>query len=521
MRSSALLALGVFAVTAAAAAQNQVALPAHAATYNGFTRGYTFTAATAFDIVALELPADAYQVGDTAGFLVRVNGNIALWSIGNACSLIPTSIPIAIGDVVDVMGNWSPVVTNDFTAHNSYGSGSFATTIEGVPHTLMRSGWQWDIGAPNWVPTGNTGAFLAPTSGQLGRVQMYTSTTPLTVTPATCVRTGKGCVRETTSFYEQFGSSAGFDLANSALTMIPNAGGYLVVSGGSWIPVGSIGTSTALTLADNAEVNVPFTVGSFPGWTGLQICSNGFVSQAAGNGTSSAPAETTMLAAPQTSFRSWHNFNPAAVGSGPVRVEESAAVTTVTWDGVYSAGTTAASFVQFQFYATGTVTIAWGAMSGAGNGHLVGYSPGGPSADPGATDLSALGSSSLVLGTTDVQPLGLAASNRPLINSTWSLSTLVVPPTAVLGVDVFGLADPGIDDLGFLGAPGCGLRATLDLLSAWVPAGATHTFTLPIPNTAALAGMHVFTTSAVFQSPAVNAFGAITANGIDATIGNF
>src|SRR5688572_10757400 len=195
-----------------ASSQNPVALPTHAATYNGFTRGFNFTAATSFSIVALELPSNAYQAGDTAGFLVRVNGAVALWSIGNSCSLIPTNIPIALGDVVDVMGNWSPEITDDFTAHNSYGTGAFPTTIEGVAHTLTRTGWQWDIGNPSWVPTGGTGAYLAPTGGQLGRVTMYTSTTPVAVTPATCARRGIGCVREWASFYELFPANAAFDL---------------------------------------------------------------------------------------------------------------------------------------------------------------------------------------------------------------------------------------------------------------------------------------------------------------------
>jgi len=149
----------------------QVTIPPHSAIYNGFTRGYTFTAQTQFLINQLELPLDALQAGDTAGFLVRVNGAIVFRSVGNATAAIPANIIVNNGDVVDVMGNWSPAVTGNFSAHNSYTASmtNFATSILGVPHTIQRSGWQWDIGDPNYL----SGTFLPPTTGQMGRVFIY------------------------------------------------------------------------------------------------------------------------------------------------------------------------------------------------------------------------------------------------------------------------------------------------------------------------------------------------------------
>ena len=157
------------AMMLASAAICQVALPPHSNIYNGFTRGYTFTSATNFIIQQLDLPLDAYQAGDTAGYMVRVNGTQAHLSRGNA-GPVSTSILVNPGDIVDVLGNWSPAVPGNFTAHNSYSASAtnFATTILGVPHTIQRSGWQWDIGDPALA-----GAFLAPTTGQIGRVFMY------------------------------------------------------------------------------------------------------------------------------------------------------------------------------------------------------------------------------------------------------------------------------------------------------------------------------------------------------------
>ncbi len=174
MRPFATLAVAVLIGTATA----QIPIPPHAAVYNGFSRGFTFTAQTPFTIVGLDLPLDAFQAGDTSAYLVRVNGTVALWSRGNA-GPIGAAIPIAINDVVDIVGNWSPAVPNNFTAHNSYSAPyalpGYPTTIHGVPHNLLRSGWQWDIGDPAWVSTGTTGAFLAPVAGQLGRVLVYTA----------------------------------------------------------------------------------------------------------------------------------------------------------------------------------------------------------------------------------------------------------------------------------------------------------------------------------------------------------
>ncbi|MFM1873481.1 MAG: hypothetical protein RL398_2903, partial [Planctomycetota bacterium] len=163
----ALLAASVLTASAAA----QVVIPPHAAVYNGYTRGYNFTAANSFIINQLELPLDAYQAGDTASFYVRVNGANTFYSAGTAGPAVPCSILVSPGDVVDIMGNWSPAAPGTFTAHNSYGNTTpYATTILGVATTLNRTGIQNDIGNPGWVQ--GTG-YLAPTTGQLGRVFMY------------------------------------------------------------------------------------------------------------------------------------------------------------------------------------------------------------------------------------------------------------------------------------------------------------------------------------------------------------
>ena len=163
------LACGLLATAASAQA---IVIPPHVSVYNGFSRGFNFTSATNFIITNLDLPPEAFQAGDTASYLVLVNGIEVLRSVGNA-GAIATNILVNSGDVVDVIGNWSPAVTNNFSAHNSYGSGggTFTTSILGVTHTLFRNGWQWDIGDPGYAAA----AYLAPTTGSVGRVLVTVS----------------------------------------------------------------------------------------------------------------------------------------------------------------------------------------------------------------------------------------------------------------------------------------------------------------------------------------------------------
>ncbi|MHC4512237.1 MAG: LamG-like jellyroll fold domain-containing protein [Planctomycetota bacterium] len=151
----------------------QIAIPPHASTYNGFSRGFNFTAKTTFLINKLDLPPNAKQTGDTASYMIHVNGAEVLRSVGNAGALtLKTPLLIFSGNVVDIIGNWSPRVTSNFSAHNSYGNTApYNTTIQGVAHVLNRVGWQWDIGDPAY----KSGSMLTPGAGSIGRVLVHTA----------------------------------------------------------------------------------------------------------------------------------------------------------------------------------------------------------------------------------------------------------------------------------------------------------------------------------------------------------
>ncbi|MEO6596610.1 MAG: hypothetical protein ABIP94_17825 [Planctomycetota bacterium] len=75
--------------------------------------------------------------------------------------------------------------------------------------------------------------------------------------------------------------------------------------------------------------------------------------------------------------------------------------------------------------------------------------------------------------------------------------------------------------MAFLGMPGNQLRAGLDVIQGpWVPGGATFNYAFPVPNNVALLNFLLFTQSAVFEVPTVNAFGAVTSNGMRGKVGN-
>ena len=332
---------------------------------------------------------------------------------------------------------------------------------------------------------------------------------------------GAGCVRSLASFYENFSAAASFDLSGTALTMVNTGTGYTVLPGLSpFIP--PTPAATPLTLGDDTETSVtlatnfPYPGGSTPA---LTVCSNGFVSVGSGNGTGYTPSPATMLNNPLTGWYHWHDFNPSAAGSGQVKFEQVGPLAVITFDGVYDfGGASAASANTFQFQfdtASGNVHIAWGATSLAGNGILVGYSPGGPSADPTSSDLSTRIPATFTLGANDQLPLALGLSARPIIGTAVNWTTTNVPAASGLGILGLGFNAivPGFD-LTLLGAPGCFQHVGVSATTAFLPTGGTGTVPLAIPNSAALAGVRVLGQSLALD-PSINALGLVTSNGLD------
>ncbi len=356
---------------------------------------------------------------------------------------------------------------------------------------------------------------------------------------------GGGCYAQTNSVYQAWAtaSAAAPVLANTAITFTPTGGGgYLVTNGGAFLPVGSVqAVPTIVANGDDTQTTVPFTVGSFPGSAGLSICSNGFVSLAAGNNTTWNQSTALLLNDPQTSFRTAHDMNPTIVGSGQIKYEESASVTMVTWDGVWDyAGTSAAdaNTMQIQCYPSGQVVIAWGSLSplgASGIGYYVGYSPGGASIDGGAIDY-ATQLPHVVLSSAAAAPMSLSATPAPV--STGGSGTLVtytqsnIPEAApssgvYLGLTIISIGQdlPGTD-LSFLGMPGCNLHVTsLDVTLAFVGVSNSLTTLFQIPAGVPY-GTQLFAQSAAIIVPnslpnGQNAFGATLSNAVASFISTF
>lgn len=109
---------------------------------------------------------------------------------------------------------------------------------------------------------------------------------------------------------------------------------------------------------------------------------------------------------------------------------------------------------------------------------------------------------------------------RPIVATNLGLETSSIPRNGLFGGDAFGPADPGINDLFFIGMQTCGRRATPDVIgAARLNLGVPNLTLLPLPANPALTGVSIYATSAVFESIPVNAFGAVTANGIHGVLG--
>lgn len=493
----------------------QVTIPPHASVYNGFSRGFNFTAATNFNIVQLELPLNAQQTGDTSGFLVRVNGATVLRSVGNATPSIPANIPIAIGDIVDVIGNWSPALPGNFTAHNSYGGPApFATTIEGVAHTLLRCGWQWDIADPLYT----SAAFLAATTGNMGRVLMYTSAGQTGTVLATATSVGTGCVsRASATFYETFAAST-FDLSNSSVMLMPTANGYVALPGGSswWTPVG-----TNLGLTDDsvsAALPLGFTL-NYPGGSTSNVyaSSNGFVwaqSSTVNGCCTGNPAQFVSGAARWSML--WNDLNPGVGGTVIFDQDVVNGAAYLTYTAVPEYGQAAnLNNVQIAFFATGMVEYRYQACSITAHQVLTGWTP-GVTQNPGSVDISA---SMPIITQPDLVALALASNPRPIGGTVVNLTSSNLTATAPFGAIVLGFNNPALD-LTPLGMPGCTQYTDALATLLYLPFGAPSVVTpFTVPN---LPGLHIFAQSFLYDpTTGATPLGATASNGIDLRVGDY
>jgi hypothetical protein len=221
----------------------------------------------------------------------------------------------------------------------------------------------------------------------------------------------------------------------------------------------------------------------------------------------------------------WHDYNPAEPGSGQVVAQQLGQMLYVTWRDVenYPAGVVNRSTLQFQCnLATGDVAIVFlsidaNASSPYGSVHLVGVSAPGASLDPGSVDFA---TAPLFTSSPEQTPLSLSPLTTPVLGASWTLQDEHLPANTAFGVHVLGFTDPGLDDLTAIGMPGCGLRASLDVIATYLPMqGISVPWGVSIPMNPTLAGLSLYATTAVAQVPATNGFGFVTGNGVHGILG--
>tara|TARA_R110002072_G_scaffold177524_3_gene333505 strand:- start:22150 stop:23706 length:1557 start_codon:yes stop_codon:yes gene_type:complete len=517
MKTALVLALTGLVSTAVA---QQIPIPAHASVYNGFSRGFNFTAQVDFLITQLDLPTDAFQAGDTAGYGVRVNGAVVYQSAGNVGAVAP-GITIMTGDVVDIVGNWSPATTGNFTAHNSYGNTApFASSIIGVAHTLNRTGLQWDVSDPG----GATAAWLAPGAGAIGRVLVDCA--PLGGgTVAQINSNGTGCVNSYASAYEMT-NSMNFGLNNTmvGIDFINTGSGYVITpSAGAINPIGGLDPAAVAIPGVGDDAVIPV------GTLGLEIGSNGWLATGTGNSNLWAPDPTLALNQAAAQFSCWSDLEPNA--GGQIVYEELGTIARVTYDAVLSWGTTDTQTFQFEIdTATGNASLYFGSITSAtAHAMFIGYSPAGPNLDPGSisieTELAANGA--IVTAGTDTAPLALAGVGRPVMGAAavnYDATTSNIESGAIFHVGIVGLTDPALP-LNLIGFPaGCTLYASADLLvGPAVVAGGTGSETwtvigLPVANPI-FNGFELYAQSATLDLSLVSST-ARASNGIKLTLGD-
>jgi hypothetical protein len=363
---------------------------------------------------------------------------------------------------------------------------------------------------------------------------------------ATQATVGRGCNNVTGSFYQAWSTNASMSaaLTNRSLSLINTGSSYVLAQGGGTF-LAPTAAATSLPTSNNGEavVNLPSPL-NYPGGSTTQLVVNtdGHISTATnlpfpGLAYNFMPNGRAMLNAINPIWAvCWHNFNTTELGSGLIKWEVVNGTTfVVTWDNVESLPGTATAQnanpcrFQAQFdLLTGNVVYVYQAMTAIGGSQsyddtVVGWSPGGASPDVGPIDVTTL--TSLSLAATETLPLTLAVSAAPVLGNT--IDFVTSNPSALgVGINflsVVALPGPGLD-LSILGAPGCfahvDINAGVGNLISNVPGLPGATITLPLPNSPALAGF-ALSSQSIWLDPAANAFGIITSNGVNVTLGTF
>lgn len=432
----------------------------------------------------------------------------------------------APGGVINVVyGNCTPGTNTSTTTYQVGLRGSTNAFPANVNNRMNTKGvnddWLLSVAG-----TSNTSGMLFNSVAPANTITSgLTYTWGLAGTPATSVSYGRGCYSRSATWYELFGS---FDLANTAIHLIPNGnGGYTMLPG---TPTAFVHTVAGLALTDDSlgTLTLP-TAFNYPGGstTALTVCSNGFIWALPNTSYDFSPSSAELFTNGARYCPLWCDMNPDGTTNLNNVFAEVDSVNNkayVTWSNVPTYTTPGSVNMQVEFnLTTGEVNYTYGATTLPAITSLVGWSPGTgfSTADIGNFDISAMLPATFSTTATESLPLALAASNTPALGATVTYTASRVPAMGVSAVLISLIqVNPGID-LGYMGAPDCLALVDLNSAASSLMLGSpTATFAFAVPNNPAFVGLPLNVQAASLDA-AANALGVITSNGISSVVGNF
>lgn len=335
---------------------------------------------------------------------------------------------------------------------------------------------------------------------------------------------GTGCAgngaSDPASFYQ---ANSGANLAGTSYRMTPLAlGGYTVDASPTNLFETAIGTATGI--GDDAlyTVSLPFSFGyatNPAGSNSIDVCSNGFIWLASGTSTSTAysPSATSLFNMPSRIAPFWVDLDPTAALSDDVYVNVHSNRVVITWHDCVRYGTTTPLTAQCVLFDDGSVTLSYGSSTDATVTVLTGWSPGYGAESVAPVNLAVAVPFDLSSGSS--VPLTLETSSLPLLGGTMVFTVSSPPVAPTVGLNIIGVQQANLD-LGFLGAGGCSLLNSAEIIESVLLNTSVTNFSYTLPMAPALIGGSLFFQHAAY-APGANTFGFVTSNGVAVTLGDF
>ncbi|MGE3172354.1 MAG: hypothetical protein AB7O97_06980 [Planctomycetota bacterium] len=341
---------------------------------------------------------------------------------------------------------------------------------------------------------------------------------------------GQGCpplaVQNSSAIYERFtpiGGGNPLDLSGRSVRFVRAGSSYVALPGpgfdSSYLTHGVRVPQDDETLARGLSVGA---MGTFPFATAtvatVDAAANGYLMLQPGGQSHWIPTAARLMFEGARIAPLWSDYD-LFLGGAFWWQNDDPAFCMATWEQVPHFGQPASSNTfQCKLFANGDIVFAWGAVGSTVDDLLAGIALGNGGADPGGSDLSAVGTAPVLrdLGSL-VLPLDHRVSGPAALGTHFALAVEHLPAGASFGFFALGVTARDID-LGAAGMTGC--HAYLDLLdtvSPFVPGDTAMSQGFLLPIEPAFYGVTLYS-QAVALAP-VNPFGVVTSNRVGWTLG--